>query len=195
VYILNQGLLTLQQSDPRAPGSLHAEDEASALGARPEKARQIIRQRSRVDRLGKVAVALGQLLQRATGSLDGVEQRKVVLAAAQELAQLHRGNHEGERVRIERERWESRQAEAREKKRAAQDSAARAERIRAQFFPDLDEDWLPRSSGAMPAELHACLAANTRLRKGAEMAGHERTSEIPASNQAGSSPIKPNQAS
>ena len=59
VYILNQGLLTLQQSDPRAPGSLHAEDEASAMGPRREESSQIIRQGPRVDRLGNVAVTPG----------------------------------------------------------------------------------------------------------------------------------------
>ena len=115
-----------------------------------------------------VVVALGRLLQQAATSGDAAEQRKAVLGVAQQLAQLRRGNHAAERVRLEAERWEASQEEVREEKRGQEASKADAAVFRARYLPHLDENFMPLPPGALPAELQTCLAANARLRDAAE---------------------------
>ncbi|MCE9608936.1 MAG: hypothetical protein K8R23_01785 [Chthoniobacter sp.] len=111
-----------------------------------------------------VVVALGQLLQQATTSGDPTEQRKTVLGVAQQLEQVRRGNHEAERVRLEAERWEASQAELRDTKREAEEARAHAAEFKRRYFPHLDENFMPRTPGALPVELQTCLTANDRLR-------------------------------
>jgi hypothetical protein len=108
------------------------------------------------DRLAApMAMALARLMREAEESPAGAEKQKALLAVAQELAQLRGGTHAAERVRLERERWEMKQAEVSEKKRK---DAEWAEQVKAQF-PTLNLDRL------LPQELRACLEANARLRR------------------------------
>ncbi len=59
-----------------------------------------------------VAVALGRWIQEvAAGAQNNPEQRKGLLAIARELAELRRSDHEEERLRIERARWDAEQQE------------------------------------------------------------------------------------
>ena len=124
-----------------------------------------------------VLVRLGRLLGDIVTTPGSPGERKVVLGVAQQLAHLRRGNAETERVRLEREYWETKQAEAREKKEKEKERAvewaAQLQRIKARLLPDLDEDWLPHPAKTLPPELHACLAANTRLRLAQNEAGDQ----------------------
>ena len=121
-----------------------------------------------------VVVALGQLLQQAAATGDAAEQREAVLGVAHQLAQLRRGNHAAERVRLETERWEASREEIRETKRKKVEAEAETEKERerlvkqkARYMPHLDELGFPLPPGALPVELQACLTANARLRKAA----------------------------
>lgn len=114
-----------------------------------------------------VVVALAKLVQQATHSDDAAEQRKVVLGAAQQIAQLRRGNHAAERVRLETERWEAKQQELRETKRKEAEQAAQTVEFRRRYFPGLDENFMPLPAGALPEELRTCLTVNARLRQAA----------------------------
>ena len=114
-----------------------------------------------------VVFALAKLVQQATPSDNAAEQRKAVLGAAQQLAQLRRGNHEAERVRLETERWEAKQQELRATKCKEAEQAARAVEFRRRYFPGLDENFMPLPAGAIPEELQTCLTANALLRQAA----------------------------
>lgn len=127
-------------------------------------------------------VALHKTLQKADAAGDDREERRAVLGVAREITQIRRANHEAERVRIERERWERQLQEDREEKQAEAGHAARWARLKARLFPHLDEDGLPTPT--LPGELQACPAANARLRQ----------AQHPAANQGESSPIKPGYA-
>lgn len=120
-----------------------------------------------------VLVRLGRLLDNLSATSDASDQRKVVLGVAQQLTHLTRAKVATERVGLEREYWETKQAEAREKKRQATERAANFERIKARLFPHLDEDLLPHSANALPPELQVCLAANARLRLAQSEAGNQ----------------------
>jgi hypothetical protein len=117
-----------------------------------------------------VLVGLGRLLRDVSARSGAPEQSKVVLGVARQLANLRRGNAATERVRLEREYWETKQAEVREKKQKAVESAAHFQRIKARLFPHWDEDFLPHSANPLPPELQVCLAANARLRLGQSQA-------------------------
>ncbi len=122
-----------------------------------------------------VLVGLGRLLRDATAASGGAEQGRLMLGVAQQLAQLRRGDAQTERLRLERERWETEQEAALEEKRKAAKSAATSKRIRERLYPELDEDFLPRAN-ALPPEIEACLTANERLRKTHEHEGDQAQS-------------------
>lgn len=113
------------------------------------------------------ALELGRLLERNRGEDDPAKQRKTVLETAKQLVQLRRGNHEADRVRMETERWELKKEQFREEQQKSADAAARWARIRALYFPDLDDDGLPTGKEQFTIDLQACLAANSRLREAA----------------------------
>jgi hypothetical protein len=61
-----------------------------------------------------LGVALGRWIREvAAGGQNGPEQRRELLAIARELAELRRCDHKVERLRIDRERWETEQEEKR----------------------------------------------------------------------------------
>lgn len=112
-------------------------------------------------------VELAMLLERSGGEGDLAEQRRTVLGIAKQLVQLRRGDHEAERIRLETERWEAKKAQVHEEQRKSVEAAARWARVRAFYFPELDGDGLPMTTGRMSEDLRACLAANSRLREAA----------------------------
>ena len=117
------------------------------------------------DRLAApMALALARLLREGEESAGGADKQKTVLGVAQELAQLRRGSHEAERVRLERERWETKQAEVAEKTRKHAEHAAFCERLKVRF-PDASRNTWENRLGKVPDEVVACLEANERLRR------------------------------
>jgi len=135
------------------------------------------------DRLAApMALALAGLMREAAETPGDADKQRTLLGVARELGQLRRGSHEAERVRLERERWETKQAEVNEEKRKKAEHAAFCERLKAQN-PDLFRYSLPKLYAVRPQELLACLEANARLRQ----AQDERA------NQTKSNQIKPNQ--
>ena len=58
-------------------------------------------------------------------------------------------------------------------------------------FPDLDEDRLRYSAGTLAAELHACLAANARVREARDGAGDQAQSNRQGVARPASLPIPP----
>ena len=135
-----------------------------------------------------VLVQLGRLLGDLSATPGDLEKGKGVLGAAQQLTNLLRGKAITERVRLEREYWEAKQAKEREKKREDLEWAADFQRIKARLFPHLDEDFLPHSANTLPEELRACLAASARLRlaqsEGAIKANQGESSQIKAKRAA-----------
>jgi hypothetical protein len=117
------------------------------------------------DRLAApMAIALARLMREAAESPGGADKQKALLDVARELGQLRRGSHNAERVRLERERWETKQAEVAEEKRKKAEWAAHWEQIKAQR-PDLFRDDLLNPAGILPQEVRVCLEANARLRR------------------------------
>jgi hypothetical protein len=129
-----------------------------------------------------VALALARLMREAQDSPDGTERQKALLRVARELGQLRRGSNDAERVRLERERWEAKQAEVREGKRKQAERAENWERRKAQD-PNLFRYSLSQLYAVRPQELLTCLEASAHLRQAQE----ERA------NQGKSNQIKPNQ--
>jgi hypothetical protein len=135
------------------------------------------------DRLAApMAIALARLLREAEESPGDAAKQKTLLGVARELALLRNGSHEAERVRLERERWETKQAEVAEKKRKDAEWSAQWEQIKLQR-PDINWDGSLFLAGMVPQELQVCLEASARLRR----AQDERA------NQGESNQIKPNQ--
>ncbi len=113
-------------------------------------------------------LALSGLLRQVIVSADPVEQRRSVISAAHQLTQLRRAFLQGERLRLERERWEfaketirSRSARQAEHLRLAKESAERLKEdarqdalFRAQYVPDLHPDQWP--AAAATAETDPC---------------------------------------
>jgi hypothetical protein len=131
------------------------------------------------DRLAApMALALARLMREAEESLGSAEKQKALLGVARELALLRNGSHEADRVRLERERWETKQAEVAEQKRINEECWQRAKAHRPDLFCD---DLNP--AGLLPDELVVCLEASARLRR----AQDERA------NQGESNQIKPDQ--
>lgn len=61
-----------------------------------------------------LAVALGRWIHEvAAGAQNDTKQRKTLLAIAREVTELRRSDHTAERLRIDRERWETEQEEKR----------------------------------------------------------------------------------
>lgn len=87
-----------------------------------------------------------------------------MLGVAREFSQLRRGNQGGERVRMERERWEEEQKDAREKEREQAERKQRSAEIRKRLFPGRDEFFLPSRGDCFPEDAVACLAASQRLK-------------------------------
>jgi len=106
------------------------------------------------------------------------ERQKTLLGVARELALLRSGSHEADRVRLERERWETKQAEVNEKKRAEAERAANWQWRKAQD-PGLGRSSLPRQYAVRPQELEVCLQANAGLRRAQdERANHGESNQI-----------------
>ena len=127
------------------------------------------------DRLAApMALALARLMREAEESPGSPEKQKALLGVARELALLRNGSHEAERVRLERERWETKQAEVAEEKRKKAEWAAVWDRFKAQR-PDLFCNPL----ALLPDELVACLKASARLRRAQSGADDSRNGKVP----------------
>jgi len=103
-------------------------------------------------------LALSGLIRQVLISSDAAEQRRTVISAAQQLTQLRRVSHQAEKLRLEKERWELQEEEAREKiRRQAEWLRLEQERVgslkaeirqeaifRARYVPDLHPDNLSK---------------------------------------------------
>jgi hypothetical protein len=76
-----------------------------------------------------MAVALARLLREAEEAPAGPERTKMILDVARQLSQLRRDGQQAVRVRMERERWEQKQAGIAVKEREEAYAKARAEAI------------------------------------------------------------------
>jgi len=160
---------------------LRHQEDCSRARMLTEQAHELEKEAGEVrleDRLAApMAMALARLLREADESSGGMEKQKMVFGVSRELAQLRRGSHNAERVRLERERWETRQAELIEKKRKKAEWAAQWERIKAQH-PDFFVDYL-NPAGLLPQELGACLEASARLRRAHSGRGGLQNGNLP----------------
>jgi hypothetical protein len=161
----------------------HQEDCAQAR-LLTEHARELEKEAGEIrleDRLAApMALALARLIREADKAPGVAEKQKALLNVARELAQLRRGSHEAERVRLERERWEVKQAEVIEEKRKKAEWAAQWERIKAQR-PDLFGDDLILA-GMPPQEMVACLEASARLRRAQSGPGESQNGNVPGTH-------------
>lgn len=141
-----------------------SEDLTSASGSIPLADRAAV----------PVLIALHKVLQKAETSADDAAQRSGVLGVARQLAQLRRANHEAERVRLERARWDKRLQDERERKQAEARDAGWWSRMMARHFPHWCDDGAPVRT--LPPDLQACLEANERLRQAKPEAGDQAES-------------------
>jgi hypothetical protein len=139
------------------------------------------------DRLAaSMAIALARLLRQADELSDGADKQKAQLEVARELARLRRESHNAERVRLERERWKTKQVEVIDKKHA--DAATVA--MYTAWFPLLFGNLLPDLARRLPKDVSACLEASGRLRRAQD---GQADPKIQAASGIGSNPIKPDQ--
>ena len=137
------------------------------------------------DRLAApMALALARVLREADEPSDGAENQRTVLGVARELAQLRRSSNDAERVRLDRERWETKQAEVNEENVKRAEREAIWKRVKTQR-PDLFPDPMQRL-GMLPQELQLCLEASTRLRRAQSGAGGSQDGALPETQHAGS---------
>lgn len=145
-----------------------------------------------------LAVALGRCLQKvAVGAADDAEQRKVLVAMAREISQLRRQDHEAERLRLKRERWN---AEQRQKEEAELDRLRRAaefSQMRAEVLVEMLKDQYEAKTkdGSLSAdEKQRCeeIFSEVEAWRGERRAGSARVFHH-GSDRAGSNPIELNQ--
>jgi hypothetical protein len=127
------------------------------------------------DRLAApMALALGRLMREVTASPANVEQQRTLLGVARELALLRRSSNDAERVRLERERWETKQAElAEEKRKHHAQEAEKAWRKTHRTFT------LSQLYAVPPSELQDCLEASARLRQPQSAPGEPPNRSLP----------------
>jgi hypothetical protein len=142
-----------------------------------------------------VAVALGRWIHEVTvGAQNNPEQRKGLLAIARELAELRRSDHEEERLRIDRERWEAEQEEKKneELEKLKREVVGKKAYVRVLFAEAKRQYAAKVKAGTLLPEEEAKFHA--------KVAEWERSLEAltprfgpPFMHQTGSNPIKPNQ--
>jgi hypothetical protein len=139
-----------------------------------------------------LAVALGRWINELTaGAQNGPEQGRTLLGVAREMNQLRRGDHEEQRLRIERERWQAEQAVTEAKKSSAAKMAPFSALLLAREFEELYKEDLKKSGGKVPAELEAFLAVTATVRETQNGPGDCRPQEILQADQTESNQIKP----
>jgi hypothetical protein len=116
----------------------------------------------------QVLMELVKQLEKAREIDDATEQRHAVLGVAQQVTQLRRADYQGERTQMERERLEMKQEQERRRLAKEDKRAADGARIKADFFPELDEHCRPRDGSAGPSDIAICLAACDILTREAE---------------------------
>ena len=139
------------------------------------------------------AMALGRWLRTATaGSENDPQQRQALLSVARELSQLRRGDHEEERIRLERERWEAEQEETRADKASSAAIAPFWKLMISRQIADLYKDDIVKMGGKIPPDL-AALLAELEKRKMADdqLQGVQASSQV-APNPGKSDQIQPN---
>jgi hypothetical protein len=137
------------------------------------------------DRLAApMALALARLMREVAESPGDTEKQKTLLSVSRELALLRSGSHEADRVRLERERWDTKQAEIAEKKRKEAEWAAQWDRVKA-MFPSLSFDGLLEQLGKPPQELQTCLQASARLRRAEAGPGEPPNGNVPVTHPDG----------
>ena len=166
----------------------HQEDCAQAR-LLTEQARELEKEAGDIrleDRLAvPLALMLARLMREAEESSDGPEKLRTLLNVARELGQLRRGSNDAERVRLERERWETKQAEVKEEKRLRAEVWAQLKAERPDLF---------RNDSAIPREIVACLEASERLRRAQKGPNGSQNENLPETRSDESSQIKVNQA-
>lgn len=126
-----------------------------------------------------MALALARLIREFDQPNNELEKQKTLLNVARELTQLRHASYCAERVRLEREQWETKQSEAAEEKRVRQNAW---EQAKAQYFAFNGFD-PTNPAGLPPDELVTCLQASAR---------HHRA-EGNREDQMESNQFKPNQ--
>jgi hypothetical protein len=157
-----------------------------------------------------MAMALARLLREAEESPGGANQVRTILDIARQLSQLRRESHQAERVRLERERWEQKEAEICEKERQeAEEEAQKAaiwEQVKAEFAGRHSKG-AGKADRKPPRKPRGCSKAKARVARphpGPPPQEREVTEAAPGeagelgersieANQAQSSPIKVNQ--
>lgn len=112
------------------------------------------------DRLSaSIGVALGRCLRAVSeNAVNDPKQRRALLDLVQELTQLRRGDHVGQQLQIERERWEAEKTETMRKKKSEETLRPLYAMLLARQFTDYYKDIIKQSGGVIPPELQAFLA-------------------------------------
>jgi hypothetical protein len=141
-----------------------------------------------------LGVVFGRLIHELTaGAQNGPGQRKELLAVAREMNQLRRGDHEEQRLRLERERWQAEQDVTEAKKSSAATMAPFGALLLARQLGKLYEEDLKKSGGKVPAELEAFFAVTATVRETQNGPGDCKPQEISQADQTESNSIQPNQ--
>ena len=125
-----------------------------------------------------MALALARLMREAEQSPGGADKHKSLLEVAREVVQLRRGSHDAERARLERERWETKQAKVAEEKRIAEECW---QKTQAEAFARNGFD-MKNPAGLLPDELRDCLEASTRLRRAQTGPAGSQNGNLPGTN-------------
>ena len=144
-----------------------------------------------------LAVALGRWIRElATGAQNDPKQRKGLLALAREVTELRRSDHKAERLRLDRERWETEQ----EEKRKAELEKLLGEIQGAEALGDFNAKILEKQcaakkkEGPMSAEDQAWYdRAMGKIAEWRRYRAEVETHRFVWPNQIGSNPIRPNQ--
>ncbi|MFL6542780.1 MAG: hypothetical protein ACJ8I9_06405, partial [Chthoniobacterales bacterium] len=92
-------------------------------------------------------------------------KRRALLAISREICELRRVDHQEERIRLDRERWEAEEAEAEAKKRSAAKMSPLWALLAATGVGELYKDRM--KDGHVPPELEAFLAVTGKGRPSA----------------------------
>ena len=136
-----------------------------------------------------LAVALGRWIDElATGAQNDTKQRKGLLALAREVTELRHSDHRAERLRLDRERWET-EAERQSEERRKRDLQQMKEMACAPIWARLRMGTLAKAFGG--GEAGEDLAAYIlEIQYGLPSGSLSRNS---STDQTGSNPIQPNQ--
>src|SRR5882724_4941836 len=144
-----------------------------------------------------LAVALGRWIRElATGAQNDTNQRKALLALAREVTELRRSDHTAERLRIDRERWETEQ----EKKRRGEIEKLWGEVQAAEALGDFnakiaeEQCTAKKKEGPMSEEDQTWYdQAMGKVAEWRRYRAEVQTHRFIWPNQTGSNPIQPNQ--